>query len=134
MSERVTARRRLRALLGTEEDAQMAQALARLRTELGDLIADPAATRLSKRGVAALDTLRDRTSALRGRIAKVEPRVSEADRLLKALEGYHRGLHDMRIALQEPLTAERAERAERAAHLIQRSGDKVQRAWEELRP
>jgi hypothetical protein len=132
MSERVTARRRLRALLGTDEDVEMAQALARFRTELGNLIADPGATRLSKRGLTALDVLGDRASVLRRRIAKVEPRVSEADRLLKALEGYHRGLHDMRIALQQPLTTERAARVERAAHVIERSGDKVQRAWEDL--
>ena len=132
MSERVSARRRLRALLGTEEDAEMAQALARFRTELGDLIADPAATRLSKRGLIALDALGDRTSVLRRQIAKVQPRVDEADRLLRALEGYHRGLHDLRIALQAPLTSERAARAERAAHVIDRSGDRVQRAWEDL--
>ena len=132
MSERVTARRRLRAILGTDEDVEMAQALARFRTELGELIADPGATRLSKPGLTALDALGDRTSVLRRRIAKVEPRVSEADRLLRALEGYHRGLHEMRITLQQPLTAERAARAERAAHVIERSGDKVQRAWEDL--
>jgi hypothetical protein len=132
-AERVNARRKLRAILAGREDDEMARAFATYRTELAELLGDPAATTLSKRGQGALARISERTLATRGAIAKVQPRVHEANVLLRAFEGYHRGLHDLRVAFHDPLTPERLPRFEHAAHVLQRSGKLVEHTFEELR-
>jgi hypothetical protein len=84
-AERVGPRRRLRSILAGHADEEMARAFATYHTELAALLGDPAATMLSKRGQDALVRIRERTLATRSAIAKVQPRIHEADVLLRAL-------------------------------------------------
>jgi hypothetical protein len=132
-AERVGPRRRLRSILAGHADEEMARAFATYHTELAALLGDPAATMLSKRGQDALVRIRERTLATRSAIAKVQPRIHEADVLLRALASYSGGLRDMRAALRSPLTAEVAERVDGAARVLQRSGRTIEQTFEELR-
>ena len=125
-------RQRLRAILAGGQDDELARAFATYRAEVAELLGDPAATTLSKRGHSALARVSQRTLATWSAVRKVEPRVHEADVLLKALEGYHRGLHDLRVAHLAPISAESAARVQRAAQLILRSGKAVERSCKEL--
>jgi hypothetical protein len=132
-AERVGPRRRLRSILAGRADDELARAFAVYHAELASLLGDPAATTLSKRGLTALAQIREHTLATRSAIAKVQPRIHEADALLRALASYSRGLREMREGLRSPLTAEAAERVDDAARLLQRSGKAIEQAFEELR-
>jgi hypothetical protein len=133
-AERVGPRRRLRSILAGHADEEMAHAFAIYHAELAALLGDPAATRLSKRGQDALVRIRERALATRSAIAKVQPRIHEADVLLRALASYSSGLRDMSAALRSPLTAAVAERVDDAARVLQRSGRTIEQTFEELRP